>query len=68
MEINTKAYYHYEHEQDSFYDDDENYDDYTSYDDLLDYIIDNLERHGCKHHIDEIEEFLTDHGRLTLSE
>jgi len=68
METSTKTYYHYEDEQDSFYDDNENYDDYTSYDDLLDYIIDNLERHGCKHHIHEIEEFLTDHGRLTLSE
>ena len=43
METNSKAYYHYEDEQVSFYDDDENYDDCTSYDDLLDHIIDNLE-------------------------
>ena len=68
METSSKAYYHYEDERVSFYDDDENYDDYTSYDDLLDHIIDNLEKHGCKYQIDEIEEFLTDHGRLTLSE
>jgi hypothetical protein len=68
MQTSSKAYYHYEDEQVSFYDDDENYDDYTSYDDILDHIIDNLERHGCKYQIDEIEEFLTDHSRLTLSE
>ena len=68
METKIKDYYNYEYDEESFYDDDEDYDGSTSHDDLLDFIIDNLQQHGCKHHIENIEEFLTDFSDITLAE
>ena len=68
METKIKDYYNYEYDEESFYDDDEDYDGSTSHDDLLDFIIDNLQQHGCKHHIEDIEEFLTDFSDITLAE
>ena len=68
MRTKTESNYYYADEENSFYEDDENYDGSTNYDVILDYIIENLQRHGCNHHIDDIEDFLTDHGSLTLAE
>jgi hypothetical protein len=68
METETKTYYNYEEDDESFYDDDENYDGSTSWDDLIDFIIDKLHNNGCKHCIDDIEEFLSDIGDMTLAE
>ena len=67
MEIRANDYYNYEDENYSLYDDNEDY-DFTHHDELLDYIIDNLQRYGCKYHIDQIEDFLTNFGDLTLAE
>jgi hypothetical protein len=67
MVIRNDAYQNYEGEEDFYYDDDENYDS-SSYDNLLDFIIDNLQKYGCHYSIDEIKEFLTDFGDLTLAE
>ena len=68
MENRNKVYYNYEDEEEAYYEEDENYDGYNNYDDLLDFIIDNLQRYGCNHCIDEIEEFLTNFGDITLAE
>jgi len=68
METRNKFYYNYEDEEEAYYEEDENYDGYNNYDDLLDFIIDNLQRYGCNHCIDEIEEFLTNFGDITLAE
>jgi len=68
METRNKVYYNYEDEEEAYYEDDKNYDGSSSYDDLLDFIIDNLQRYGCDHCIDEIEEFLTNFGDITLAE
>jgi hypothetical protein len=68
MDSRNKAYYNYEDEEESYYNDDENYDGSSSHDDLLDFILENLQRYGCDHHIDEVEEFLTNFGDLTLAE
>ena len=68
MGTKTQPYYNYQDEEDFYSNDDQNYEDSTTYDDILDNIIAILQNHGCNHHIDDIEDFLTDHGSLTLAE
>jgi hypothetical protein len=67
MENKNNDYYNYGDEDEFLYDDNEEY-DYTHHDELLDCIIDKLQSYGCKHHINHIEDFLTDFGDLTLAE
>jgi hypothetical protein len=67
METRDNDYYNYEDEDYSLYDDNEDY-DFTHHDVLLDHVIDKLQRYGCKYHIDQIEDFLTNYGDITLAE
>ena len=67
MTTNNSDYYNYDEEDEHLYDYNKEY-DFTNYDELLDGIIDKLQIYGCQHHIDHIEDFLTDYGDLTLAE
>jgi len=68
MEPDHTDYYEYTDENQSFYDEEEDYESYDNYEDQIDFIIDQLKNHGCKHDFDDIEEFLFETDPNTLRE
>ena len=68
MVTDYNKYYEFDYDAQSLFDNDGDNGNYYNYEEQMDFIIDKIEKYGCKYDIDDIEEFLFETEPTLLSE